>query len=453
MKPRTLTLLTALSLGGAIPAAVADCEPQWDVSIGNPGPASSAVRAWASFDDGSGEALYAGGGFSGITGVDDTRRIARWDGSNWSSVGGGIGGGGFLGVSALAVHDDGSGPALYAGGTFTSLADGTPVLRIARWNGTTWQQVGDGLNGTVSVLGVFDDGNGPALYAGGGFTGSGNTPLNSLAKWNGTSWVDVGGGANAFVQAMYVGDDGDGEALYIGGQFTGVGAIAANAIAKWDGSSWSTLGSGLPETVDDIIIHDDGSGTTVFASGFFSLTFGAPANFVARWNESAGVWEQLGGGLESGGAANILQVFDDGSGSGAELYVGGWFSQADGQTVNGIAKWNGTSWSPLDEGLNSDPDSFYVWNDGTGDALYVGGLFSAAGGLATERVAIWRGCPDDEPGTPGDLNGDGVVDVFDLLILLDAWGACPREGSCPADLNDDGAVDVFDLLILLDSWG
>jgi hypothetical protein len=56
-------------------------------------------------------------------------------------------------------------------------------------------------------------------------------------------------------------------------------------------------------------------------------------------------------------------------------------------------------------------------------------------------------------GVVGDLNGDGVVDVLDLLILLDSWGQCKDPGECPADLNGDGAVDVLDLLILLDNWG
>ena len=55
--------------------------------------------------------------------------------------------------------------------------------------------------------------------------------------------------------------------------------------------------------------------------------------------------------------------------------------------------------------------------------------------------------------TPGDLNGDGVVNVFDLLILLEDWGECGDPDDCPADLNDDGTVNVFDLLILLENWG
>jgi hypothetical protein len=49
----------------------------------------------------------------------------------------------------------------------------------------------------------------------------------------------------------------------------------------------------------------------------------------------------------------------------------------------------------------------------------------------------------------GDIDGDGVVDVEDLLLLLGDWGDCP---GCLADLDGNGVVDVSDLLILLGSW-
>ena len=51
--------------------------------------------------------------------------------------------------------------------------------------------------------------------------------------------------------------------------------------------------------------------------------------------------------------------------------------------------------------------------------------------------------------TPGDANGDGTVDVLDILEVLTAWGACP---ACMADFNDDGVVNVQDLLIVLANW-
>ncbi len=54
----------------------------------------------------------------------------------------------------------------------------------------------------------------------------------------------------------------------------------------------------------------------------------------------------------------------------------------------------------------------------------------------------------------GDLDGDGVVDAFDLAILLGSWGPydpCPPHA--PADFNQDCNVAADDLAILLGNWG
>ena len=55
----------------------------------------------------------------------------------------------------------------------------------------------------------------------------------------------------------------------------------------------------------------------------------------------------------------------------------------------------------------------------------------------------------------GDVNGDGQVDVMDLLRMADSWAKnLGQRGYDPrCDLNADGAVDVVDLLILADAWG
>ena len=54
------------------------------------------------------------------------------------------------------------------------------------------------------------------------------------------------------------------------------------------------------------------------------------------------------------------------------------------------------------------------------------------------------------PPVEGDLNGDGIVDVLDLLVVVANWGNCT--GACESDMNADGTVDVLDLLVLIANW-
>lgn len=53
------------------------------------------------------------------------------------------------------------------------------------------------------------------------------------------------------------------------------------------------------------------------------------------------------------------------------------------------------------------------------------------------------------PNCPADINGDGVVDVVDLLEVVGSWG----ESGVPSDINADGVVNVSDLLAVVDAWG
>src|SRR5439155_155553 len=155
-------------------------------------------------------------------------------------------------VKAFSVFDDGSGPALHAGGFFTS-AGGVAANNIARWDGTSWSPLGSGVSAQtgdpVSALAVFDDGTGPKLYAGGG------VPANFVAKWDGASWTPLGGGVSAgsgswsWVAALASFDDGSGPALHVGGTFTSAAAFPAHNIAKWQRSAWSSLGGGLSSSL------------------------------------------------------------------------------------------------------------------------------------------------------------------------------------------------------------
>jgi len=52
---------------------------------------------------------------------------------------------------------------------------------------------------------------------------------------------------------------------------------------------------------------------------------------------------------------------------------------------------------------------------------------------------------------PGDVTGDLVIDIKDLLLVIASWGTCPPP--CPADANGDGIVTVEDLLQVIMDWG
>ncbi|MGE0480675.1 MAG: hypothetical protein AB7Q17_09405 [Phycisphaerae bacterium] len=315
------------------------------------------VRALTMFDpDGDGPAaaqLIAGGDFTHAGGR-DVGFVAAWDGVAWSDLGGGFD----APVQALCVLDlDGPGPqpaALYAGGSFRQSA-ASPTRAIARWDGTAWQEVGGGLSGgggifdatACNVLAAHDpDGVGPApeqLVVGGTFANAGGVTAGSIATWDGQQWTALGSGV--FVEEPYAAvyaaaSSGDPvlPRLVIGGFFTHAGGVEALGVASWDGASWSALpGLMLPVTAV-AYLDDDASAFTpalLFAGGPTEATGGADG--IARHRH--GAWEPLASGVN--GSVYSLRAHDpDGAGpAGIELLVGGIFTQAGGLPVNNLARW------------------------------------------------------------------------------------------------------------------
>jgi len=52
-------------------------------------------------------------------------------------------------------------------------------------------------------------------------------------------------------------------------------------------------------------------------------------------------------------------------------------------------------------------------------------------------------------GIPGDINGDGIVDIYDAILLSAAFGSSPGSANwnSNADINGDGIVDIYDGII------
>jgi hypothetical protein len=260
------------------------------------------VRALLSFDDGSplGPSLIVTGTFDTAGGV-AANSVARWRGGAWSAMGQGI----ELPVTpewpvgaALAVFDAGlgAGPQLYVAGSFQR-AGGASVPRIARWDGTTWLRIGAPTASSVGgleirSLAVFDDGSGDALYAGGLFQKLGVGA--NLLRWDGAQWsMPWPVAPDARVSALATFDDGTGAgaSLFAGGEFGQIGGQQAKRLARWDGAVWSSLdavvlGDFWGASVEAITAIDAapgaGLGNVLWIGGFFQGSVTGDG-YLIRW--------------------------------------------------------------------------------------------------------------------------------------------------------------------------
>jgi hypothetical protein len=354
-------------------------------ALGDGGGKANEVTALAQHDDGSGPAVYAASGEQALLWpMTSHDRVEKWTGSSWLALGEQTDG--F--VNVLGSFDLGSGAELYAGGEFTAI-DGVSASCIARWNGAAWQALGAGIGASTIATGVHafamhDDGLGLRLFVAGDFASAGGVGVGGIATWNGATWSDVGGGADGEIRALAV---YEGE-LYAGGAFSTAGSLAANRIARWDGASWHDVGGGVSGNLHDgvfaLAVFDDGAGAKLYAGGKFTSAGGNPASRIAVWDGAT--WTAMGAGADSSVLA--LAVHDDGFG--AKLYAGGAFTAIGGVPAKRFARWTGAQWQALDDVTGGPVETLAPFEPAPGRSeLWLAGNFTHAGGSVSLRVARW----------------------------------------------------------------
>ena len=70
------------------------------------------------------------------------------------------------------------------------------------------------------------------------------------------------------------------------------------------------------------------------------------------------------------------------------VYIGGHLEAVGDVVVNKVAKWNGSSWSPLGTGIVSGSVEVIATS---GTDVYVGGFFYEVGGVGVSNIAKWDG--------------------------------------------------------------
>jgi hypothetical protein len=276
------------------------------------------------------------------------------------------------------------------------------LLAFAMWSSptpaqctTSWSSLGAGSDEAVISLLAGPTG---TLIAAGYFSSSAGPAANGIASWDGTAWTALGSGVGPAVTSLALLPSGD---VIAGGVFTTAGGTPANFIARWNGVSWSALGSGLSGMVFAIpwalITMPNGD---LIAGGNFVSAGGVTANGIARWNGAS--WSALGSGMGASADVRALAILPNG-----DLIAGGLFTTAGGGAANRIARWNGSTWSALASGMNGTVSALLTLE--TGD-LVAGGQFTTAGGDPASGIAVWNG-------TSWAPLGSGVSDNIEVRAL------------------------------------
>ncbi|MEO6595236.1 MAG: hypothetical protein ABIP94_10835, partial [Planctomycetota bacterium] len=335
--------------------------------------------------------------------------IARWDGTAFQALGQGLTEfGGDAEVRSLTVFNS----ELYAAGTFDT-AGGLPAQGIARWNGTSWSPCGTGL--WTATPGAGGDGRsllvfGTELWVGGAFAFAGTTPANNIARWNGTSFQPVGAGLDGLVMSLaeYAGQ------VCAGGIFDFSGSVLTGPKAVWNGTSWQSLGAYVSgENPITLCVH----GGMLYAAGGW-LSSGGFFVPVIRWDGLQ--WTEAGGvaGLFVGLTTTYVQAL---ASIGTDLWVGGNFTRVGSPPLDatvvasvGVATFDGTSWRQrgIGHGIDGTVAKMIPYRNG----WVAVGNFASAGAVGAKHCAFFDGDSWQRLGTfdsdafdAADLQGDLVV--------------------------------------------
>jgi len=279
---------------------------------------------------------------------------------------------------------------------------------------------------------------GDELYIAGRFSSVRGIKVAHVVRWNGTDWlpidrggegVDLGHGAGLPIYSLTSTED----YLFAGGDFFSAGPLIVTGIAAWTGSHWEKLDAFRftgPRRILDLEIYND----ELYFSGRFTRLYDAdrtPLWGLAKWDGQQ--WQPIISTFDTpGGVSNTfifdMEIFNN------TLYVTGTFTKIDDASTTLLAKWDGSTWSPVehpfvDSQINrmhvhlgnlivtgilkdaiSDSVSYIAAFDGQrwerfeqdlngpglalatlGDNLIVGGEFTHAGDKEVNRIALWTG--------------------------------------------------------------
>lgn len=348
--------------------------------------------------------LYAGGAYGPF---EEAGGVAKWNGSSWQTLGGGLAQFQTRGVVAdLVAHGetlDVTGCFSTAGG-LSGAANTVATRAVARWTGSAWEALDDSTKPTLAPwfqplvcgdegpLAIWDasyqrlafDGD-SRLVAGGSFAGIDGTLSQAIIAHDGTNWVAQGQSGSGFGGGIdRIATGGSACDVYGVGTFSHVaGQLATGRVVHFDGDQWQMLTDTLPSDAWCPGIAMNAAGEVAVACMTFPPTGdaigvvlkregdamvpmdieGLPAPLAAEYSPSGTLWivgSGVGGYLAKIDTAGVLTLVEQGFDGGVnqldvvsdtDIVVAGAFTKIGSVSASRIAHFDGTTWTTLGEGL------------------------------------------------------------------------------------------------------
>lgn len=222
------------------------------------------------------------------------------------------------------------------------------------------------------------------------------------ANVNAQNWQSIDTFSVGACTAAYY--DSTTNSLFVGGQYVRIeGTDTIYGIGQYKDGQWIQMGAGvdwmngqpfcsscIPNPVNSIIRFQD----TIYITGSFLYSNNTYLNGIAKWDGSS--WKPIGRGLRDSFGSPALgykfKIYNN------ELYLSGAFDSINGVVAHSLAKYDGVQWSAINNLpiiYPNNPNFIYDFEFFNGE-LYVGGIMD--NNTSIKDIMKWDGSAWVNPG-------------------------------------------------------
>ncbi len=293
-------------------------------------------------------------------------RVFKWINNQWVQLGDDINGESEGDRSGYSVSLSNDGKIIAIGAV---LNDGNGIdsghVRIYKWNGNQWIQLGDDINGEAAYdgfghsLDISSDGNTIIIGAPGNGDNGQYSGHVRIYKWNGNQWIQLGDDINGRAVNDLLGGSvsmsADGNIIAIGAVFNDDNGTNSGHVRtfEWNGFEWIQFGDDIKGEVPfqllggSVSLSANGNIMAIGATGY--KLNGENSGIVQVFNWDGNVWSQVGNGIYGEAMNDLFGYKVSLSSNGKILCISSPFN--DNNKVNSgvvqVYRWEEIDWIQL----------------------------------------------------------------------------------------------------------